>query len=226
MPYVTAAYLREFWSPDGLDMHRGGISIPLCKGGRVHLFVRFGMFLADGAAINAMLHAKGASGLKPCPCCQNVFDARSERRSVHGSDWAVLHTEANSGKFILHTAGSITAIINRLSDVAAAVQRGEPMKTELKELQTSHGFTYNANAVLFDKFLRLLAQPGGVVCWDWMHVFLVSGIWQNHAGRFSNSGTTSRLQPSPSLMPTHTCRHGLGQVVLGGTRASHALART
>ena len=182
---VIRQFCRMLWGPDGLDMEVGGISIVFEGGrGRVQLFVKLGVLLADEAALNSMLHSKGASGLKCCACCQNVFDAKTDRLSVRQSEWGVLRTEANPANFILHTTGSIGAIVTKLRSLAAACAAGEAKKGQLKSTQTNLGFSHNEHAILFDDFLRPKVIPSKSICWDWMHVWLVSGIFQSHAGRF------------------------------------------
>ena len=186
---VIREFARMFWSPDGQDMERGGISIALCSESfsssvRVHLFVKMGMMLSDEAALNAMLHSKGASGLKCCAICQNVCDAKSTRRSVHTDPWVALHTEPDASKFVMHTAGTINSVVKRLRGLASAVKDGEPCKGQLKDAQTNLGFSHNDFAILFDDFLRPKMLPHKIVCYDWMHVWCVSGILPAHAGRF------------------------------------------
>jgi len=175
---VMATFCRQFWTPDGRDMEKGGVSIPLCGGGRIMLFVGFGAALADELALNMFYHAKGASGLKCCLICQNCFDAKTTRASVRTSTWAVLHTEHNFSKFLPHTPGTINAIVDRLR---AAAAEGS---TALKEAQTTFGFNYHPGHLLFDEFLRPKVQPSLKCLFDWMHVFFVAGVANIHIGRF------------------------------------------
>ena len=87
--------------------------------------------LADEAALHAMFACKGASGLKVCMWCANVFNAKlvvdSEELSRLGG---VTHTCGDTRRLPLQTDDSLKAIQTRLREA----KRAENKRT-LEELE-------------------------------------------------------------------------------------------
>ena len=134
MSAVMNLFLRQLWQPDGLDMERGGVSIPYGNSTRIQRFVKFGVALSDELALHMFYMCKGASGLKCCCLCTNVFDASTERSSVRSDPWAVLHTCSDFTRFKLHTPASIDAVAKRLREASTTMN-----KRQFGQLQTVLG---------------------------------------------------------------------------------------
>ena len=86
------------------------------------MFVNFGMMLSDEAALHAAYQCKGASGLKPCALCSNVFNMQTHR-DVVGADptgTARYHIDCTIADLRLHNLDTVTAIARRLQAAAAA----------------------------------------------------------------------------------------------------------
>ena len=58
-----------------VEMSMAGICIDLHPeaGGTIHIWALLGAILSDETALRSMFGFKGASGLKPCGLCCNVF---------------------------------------------------------------------------------------------------------------------------------------------------------
>eukprot|EP00974_Lingulodinium_polyedra_P015872 1540754-Lingulodinium_polyedra.AAC.1 len=72
-----AALVRLFFDPEGHNLQAAGMTLDLNGGSAIRLFLSFGMFLADEAALHMVFMCKGSSGLKPCMLCQNIFNERT-----------------------------------------------------------------------------------------------------------------------------------------------------
>ena len=70
---LVRALLRVFWNPAEHDMSTAGIGLKLFDDTSVRPWIRYGMYVADADALRGAFAWKGASGLKPCMLCSNVF---------------------------------------------------------------------------------------------------------------------------------------------------------
>ena len=165
-------FVKLFFSPTdpGRNLSIGGINLKLHNGDRIHVWFRFGDVISDElAGSNQLYGLKGASGLKCCRWCSNVFNAKTTRDISHA--FAVLHDCPTVRKFHLRTPASIDAVVDRIRS-----QHSVMGVDALKELQTALGFGYNLLGVLYDDFLRPIMNPADHSIPDWMHVFFVGGV--------------------------------------------------
>ena len=109
-----------------------------------------------------------------------------EARGITG-EWAVSHTEHDAGKFRLHTAGSIRAVVDRLEDASSHVG-----KDKMKELQTTLGFHHAPGSVLFQEHTRSLLCPTTKLRFDWMHTNFCLGDLLSARGTALQSNAESK----------------------------------
>ena len=191
-----------------------GISLILHDGSVLTIFIEFGMLVADEAALHAAYQFKGASGLKNCALCSNVFNWRSARDAVAAdtSGIARYHTCCEVRDLRLHSLATLTAIANRLSAAAAAGMS----QRNLAELATRLGFNYIPDGIMQDNELRALADPTAHLLYDTMHIYYVNGIFGNHVGRLVEAlkphgvtYATLRTYVSHWTWPTHVKKASL-----------------
>lgn len=187
MSAIVGSLLNFMDGAQGHDMQRAGISLMLkdegaqaaACGTSVRVFMSLGIILADESALHSVYGCKGSSGLKPCLLCQNIFSARETREIIQrdATGFAQPHTCTDAGKLVLHTPHTIAAIQRRLS-----VAAGSLSQEDCKELQTRLGWNYLAEGLLQQLRWRELADPTRTAMYDWMHVWLVSGVFNAHVG--------------------------------------------
>ena len=75
---------KSFWDTEGHDVSSAGCHLDVLQHEPMRVFLDMGGILADEAALHMAFCCKGASGLKPCFLCANVFnrDPDSERKPV------------------------------------------------------------------------------------------------------------------------------------------------
>jgi hypothetical protein len=56
-------------------------------------------------------------------------------------------------------------------------------KTAFKELQQAMGLNYSEEGLLLDQQLMGRYFPVDATCYDWMHIYLVNGIWNRETGK-------------------------------------------
>ena len=132
--------------------------------------------VADELAIHMLYGCKGSSGIKPCLLCANVFDGKTVRDidAVDESGLAVYHSEPDFTKLQPMTLGMLEWIIRRFESSRAVFR----YKYQHTELERRLGWTFTP-----DLERRLaLAPPPRVLCFDWMHVIFVTGVFNYHMG--------------------------------------------
>lgn len=176
---VMRAVVELFFNELSHDFGRTGVFLELAGGSFVHMFLKLDIIIADESALHGMYVCKGAGGLKPCMLCQNVFNTNETRGIVDSSvaGWAVTHDCDDSSKLVLHTSGTIRAVVRRLT-----AARGTIKKEDFDELQVRLGWSFVPGSLLLDARLLNLADPTIHCVFDWMHVFFVQGIFNIHVG--------------------------------------------
>ena len=168
--------LNVFFDPDSHDFSKSGVHLEMEDGTPLTIFADVAMFIADESALHAVYGCKGASGLKPCFACSNVYNHGSTRGVVENdrSKQAVYHTCTELSKMKFTTRAIMEGIVRRLTAAA-----GTP---DLGEVQTCLGWKYMPNGVMFNAVSRRRLCPTRVACYDWAHIIFVNGVFNIHAG--------------------------------------------
>ncbi|CAE7536265.1 unnamed protein product [Symbiodinium sp. CCMP2592] len=147
-----------------------------CPIGSPPLFADLGILISDEAAIKQTLCNKGASGLVFCVHCQNAVDHKSHvAASSRGTQVSSLETDIS--RFRRQTKESIKAYMDYLAE-----QKPLQTKTKFEKLQTALGFNFKPMGLL----AHAAYGPKLIDCimFDWMHVYLVSGLFNVLTGLF------------------------------------------
>ena len=176
---IMRACLNLFFDDRTHDSSVAGILLDIKSCSSMRLFLQLGAFIADEAAIHYALKCKGASGLKPCFLCANVYNEKTVRGCVEadGTGWAVYHTCTDHTKLQLHTTATIAAVLDRLQGAIGHMNQGD-----LSELETRLGWSHEPNGLLHHPRWKELWSPTEVVMYDWMHVYFVGGIFNIQVG--------------------------------------------
>ena len=161
------------------DLSLGGLHLTLADGSPLHVFLSIEIVISDEGALHGLYSCKGAAGLKPCLLCQNVFRYNNARSIVanDASGFAVHHTCHDHTKLVPQTPATLSAIMRRLSAAAGIMSRAQ-----FAELETRLGWNYSVHGLMQEERLRQRCDPCRCACYDWMHVFFVSGIFNVHCG--------------------------------------------
>ena len=87
------------------------------------------------------------------------------------------HDCVESQKLLLHTPATISARLARL-----ATSNAELSRRDFAELQTRLGWNYVPEGLLLDAQWKDLMCPSKVCLYDWLHVWLVGGVFNIHMG--------------------------------------------
>lgn len=176
---LFGALLDLFFAQDH-NLRLAGVRLP-GDAEALHAFFSLHCVVADEAALHAMYACKGSSGLRPCLLCKNVFNRRNQREVLQHDTTgvAVTHDCTEWDALRLHSTGSLRAVARRLRQEGEA---GGP-QSALDELQTRLGWTFVPESVLFTDRWMSIADPSRHVAFDYMHCWLVGGIFNHEVGR-------------------------------------------
>ena len=183
--------LLTFFGQTSHNMEKSGISLTLADGSHHLVFMRLACFVADEAALHYAYCNKGASGLKPCILCANVFhhNLRHEIVERDTTGLAQQHTTHDASKLRFHTPQSVARIVQMLSN-----SYGTLNKARFAELERRLGWNYTPHGVMWNPITRPLIDPSSTAAYDWMHVVFVSGIFGVNMGqvmwRLKDEGVT------------------------------------
>ena len=108
---------KAFFDKEATDMSAAGVHVKLIDGTVILVFVKLEIVFGDEAALHYVYACKGASGLKPCLVCINVFDHKNQRDVIarDRTGKAVTHTCVDETKLQLHTPETLKAVVQRLA---------------------------------------------------------------------------------------------------------------
>ena len=136
------------------------------------LFASLSILLGDEVALKDMLGFRGAAGTVPCPLCRNLVDGNSELHTFSASivpssclDWS---------KIALHSDESVQGVLDFLK-----TKKRVCSQTKFNQVQQLCGYNL-VDGGLLDSDIQVL--PVSMLMWDWMHVYLVNGLWNTELG--------------------------------------------
>ena len=172
MSQVTAALLKELLYPKSCAPKASGILLKDEHGKTCRLHYKLGLFLQDGAAHKAIFSLKGDGGTKFCIFCQNLVTQKSGLKEEDGSDTLVAN-EWDLSKITQATNRELCGTMARLEEQSKVLNKGD-----FSLWQQAVGFNYQEHGLLHSKALSGDILPITQFVHDWMHCFLVSGIFQ------------------------------------------------
>ena len=190
VPLLNEAFLRVFWPEvEGLNFANGVRLIegqappadPLGFQSRSFTFAAdFAFFLADEAAFKKLSGAKGASGSKPCLCCQNVLGrCQPHEIPADGAPRLVHFSTPDVDTFAPHTPETLAQVWGHLAGQALLVNRRELSKAAFNLLQQSAGLKFSIVSLLHPRIREIANLPHSIY-WDWMHCLVASGGVAQH----------------------------------------------
>ena len=168
--------LMHLFNGNATDHNMETAGLVVGRPGRVmHIFAKVAAVVADEGALHAFYACKGASGLKPCLLCTNVYQHSSVRDVVDNdaTGVSVSHTCSDVSLLKLHTCATVDAVLRSLAHLAAQPKS----KGKLEELETCLGWRHDPGALLSDGWLLPRMYPGAACIFDWMHVIFVNGVF-------------------------------------------------
>eukprot|EP00971_Amphidinium_carterae_P239319 4751070-Amphidinium_carterae.1 len=182
MSSLVATALKLCWGTKTHDFMTSCIHLMLPDGTALRVFVKFAIKLADEGALHQAFGCKGASGLKPCMLCNNIFNSKTGRDIEFADEtWAQSHTSClleghELSKCQLHSEATVAAVFKRLR---SAREDGISAR-DFEDLQTKLGWSLiDGNIMQDEQLFGTLKVTEQVMC-DWMHILFVGGVFNVH----------------------------------------------
>lgn len=172
MSVVLAKLLQTFFDEPG-GLHITGLNL-LLEGEFRTLWAFISTMISDADALKQALEMKGTGGLKLCVCCSNVVCFTSGVAEHDSTGSLVPSSELDLSKMRLHTDQSVIDILEMLSR-----EEGKP---NFKQMQTNLGFNLKKEGLILCQHLRAVYRPISTLMFDWMHIYVVSGVWNVEIG--------------------------------------------
>ena len=153
---------------------RLGINFPL-GGSCSHVFFKVQVLLGDEAALKQCWSNKGSSGLFICIFCQNVTNHLLDLAAHDRTGRLVPSCVCSLKNCAQHTDQSINQAAKKLVS-----EKGRLGKGAFEDLEKALGLTFSAEGALFDEnFMNSVPGAASMTSYDWMHIYLVSGLWSS-----------------------------------------------
>ena len=177
MSHLFKALMPLFFDQATHHLATGGVHLQV-REQALRLHAKFGVMVSDESAIRQVLLAKGAGGNKPCVCCKNIVSLASELHVHDASGYAQPVSCLDVQQWDPQTDASVLAIVQRLGEARAVLPVGQ-----FEELEKLLGFNWGKYSVLqVPEF-----APISTLMWDWMHVYMVNGVFNQEIGRLMHS---------------------------------------
>ena len=172
MSQATAIYLSSNFENNMVDACNTGFVVKDEHDVSYRIHLKLGMLLQDGAAHKTIYSLKGDAGTKFCIFCANLY---TEKSNI---------TMEDNEEVLVANAWSLENIKQATdSDVMGTAQRLQVQSRALSSKdfevwQQAVGMTFNPYSLLQTSSLARHLQPVSQFVHDWMHCFLVTGIFQ------------------------------------------------
>jgi len=153
---------------------QSGCLLNMPSGDRVMLFAKLHTVVADEAALKFLYDFKGSSGNLVCPLCANVTSR------THGDLPAHDHSGELQDISCIDTNSWVRRTDSQIFKAQAILASRQPVlsKKDFALLESSMGLNFNPYGVLAHRSMPLVQ----CLQWDWMHVYVVSGLFHVEAG--------------------------------------------
>ena len=155
------------------------------------LKAKIAAIIGDGEGLQTLCNWKGASSLKPCVSCFNLYRKGSDLAQRQPGFVEV--DCSNKALFRRWTPESISTTIAVLNEARDRVKRSEIPLIRLQEMEKSFGFNATSHSIWCDVALGADCERSLLDCmsYDWVHSYLQDGAFTSEAWLYISSTGTS-----------------------------------
>lgn len=169
---------------------RLGVGLPGLHGTKF-VFGKVAVVLGDEAALKQLWSNKGSSGTFCCMFCQNVVNHLLGLAEHDNTGRLISSCSPSLHNAVLHTDRSVIDAARHLANEMPRLRKGA-----FEDLEKQLGLTWVDHGALWDHtFLTRVGGPISMTSFDWMHCYLVNGLFNSEAS---------------SLLGVLQSEHGLG----------------
>lgn len=172
MSQVTGVLLDHLLNHNLVDPSSTGFVVKDEHGTAHTIYFTLGMMLQDGGAHKQVWSLKGDAGSKFCLFCNNLFTessgiiAEDNEQVLVATSWSLKDVKQATDEDVLSCA-------RRLAE-----KKGTLSKADYELWQQAVGMTFNPHSLLQRDSLQRHLKPTKQFVHDYMHCFLVTGIFQ------------------------------------------------
>lgn len=160
-----------------LDISENGDSATLAT-----LVAKLECTIGDEEALRELHMNKGHAGTKPCAICRNMVNHKFDYSQYDVTDWYVSDASLDKSKWVANTDESVVAILRRNRPHWERMDNGEITDERFRTLTQLSGWNYHPNHIALDPHLGYGVMS--LLCFDWMHVYVVGGIVDRETNAF------------------------------------------
>ena len=151
------------------------------------LCANISMVVSDESALKMMFANKGASGKLLCMLCRNVVRTRYAPNPLTAP--LVLHTCLREDRFLQHDLHSLKDVVQHLAERSTVLNKGD-----MDELEIALGFNHAPCGPLSSDCVMEHMDPTKCLCYDWMHIYLVGGLFHLEANLLLQSLAPAKIK--------------------------------
>ena len=145
-------------------------------GATVLLRAQITCIVGDEAALKSCWSFKGASGIVPCVQCTNCVSDASDLQRRSGNLFTTSTPHLN--KCVPNDDQKFLELVKHLDS-----EKPNRTQKQFEQLEKAFGITLlEGMAQRVESLLHLGIGPCSTLMYDWMHVYLVNGVWNSEVG--------------------------------------------
>ena len=168
-----------FNTAGGFNFETSGVTVDVSENGdatsHATIVAQLSCVIGDEEALRELHMNKGHAGSKPCALCRNVLNRKFDYLRYDASGIFVTDACLDASKIRKNDDATIITILERLRPDWEKFQRGEFSDGEYKTITQHKGWNFHPEHIALDPGLRYL--PASFICFDWMHIYFVGGIF-------------------------------------------------
>ena len=170
---IAAGLMRSiFCRPDNC-VRTGGALFRDAAGKPYRLFFNVAFWLQDGGAHKHVFGVKGDAGSRLCLLCKNLV-AKTSVAMTEGNEELFTCEMMNESELLFASNEEIAGSIARLQTKAVELNHGD-----FQRWQQAVGINFEPLGLLCDQELSGVLAPATQFVHDWVHCFLVHGVFQS-----------------------------------------------
>ena len=167
---MFCAIIKTFFENGPNSFSDSGMYLDFGDGFTTRIFLELGMIIQDGGAHKHVFMVKGEGGHKLCMLCRNLYAEKSGLVNEDGDDELTCSLIRETDLDFAED-NDLYDTVDRLAETA----RLRPGQLKLRE--QAAGFNHHPKNILLDPLIRRILKPVSHFAHDWMHTFVVHGVF-------------------------------------------------
>ena len=182
-------------TPGEVNLKTTGVTLDVSEHGdgtaHATLVAKLECTIGDEEALRELHMNKGHAGTKPCAICRNMVNQKFDYSAYDETGWYVSDASLDKSKWVFNTDASVVSIWQRNRPTWERMDRGEISDERFRQLTQLSGWNYHPMHIALDPDLGYGVMS--LLCFDWMHVYVVGGIADKEVTAFTNASAVKKI---------------------------------